>query len=492
MRHLALIRSFLPIAFLPCAVLAANLGIIDGTFRDFDGPVAGASVLLLRDGRRVDEHVTDAGGHFEFEQVPFGRYQIKATSKEGRTRELEVRVASGDVVQVELALASAEEEMTVVAPRPKAPPPARTPSSTSTLEHQEIKNLPRGDTASVNEVLATQPGFVYDAFGNLFARGNHANIQYQIDGVPLPDSVSGLFGGFLSAKLVENMEVITGGLGAEYGQRLAAVVNLNSRRPSEDGEGQIELLGGSYQTFSPSLLYGKKFGALSVLAGGSWKTTQRALDPEVFEDLSHDGGDEERGFLRLDYDVDEHTHWSALGTFAHNFYRIPIDTSVPQYDPALPDGGRVPDQYGNAPSPYFPRSTDQTENERDVFALLSFRHDFDPPSSIRAAATYRHSYGYLSGDAAHALGPGADPCLTDAQGNVSCSTDSDVGRTADHVGLTAEQLWRIGENHVLTAILEATRCRPPTRRRPSAAPIPRGRQSAACSCRIALPSGRWW
>jgi outer membrane cobalamin receptor len=439
------------IVAVPLAASAANLGLIDGTVRDSGSPVAGVHVLLLRDNRRVDEHVTDANGHFEFEQVPFGSYQIKATSTEGKTQQQDVRVASGDVVEVELALAlpSAGEEMVVTAQRPKAPLPAKTPSSTSTLEREEIRNLPRGDTASVNEILSTQPGFVYDAMGNLFARGNHANIQYQIDGVPLPDSASGLFGGFLSPKLVENMEVITGGLDAEYGERLAAVVNLNTRRPSEEGEGQIELMGGSYQTLSPSILYGKKFGALSVLAGGSYRTTQRALDPQVFEDLSHDAGNEQRAFLRLDYDMDEHTHWSALGSFAHNFYRLPIDTSVPQFNASLPDGGRAPDQYGNSPSPFFPANTDQTENERDLFALLSFRDDFNPRSSFRAAVTYRRSYGFLFGDAARALGPTADPCLTDDQGNTSCSSTSDVGRTADHLGLNAEQLLRLGENNVL-------------------------------------------
>src|SRR5436309_10213239 len=106
----------------------------------------------------------------------------------------------------------------------------------STLGHEDIQELPRGDTASVNQILSTQPGFVYDSFGNLYVRGNHANIQYQLDGVTLPDSVSGLFGGFLSPKFIENMEVITGGLDAEYGERLSGVVNLNSRRPDTTAE----------------------------------------------------------------------------------------------------------------------------------------------------------------------------------------------------------------------------------------------------------------
>jgi outer membrane receptor for ferrienterochelin and colicins len=434
------------------AARAANLGIVEGTVVGAgDAPVAGAKVqLTTAQGRAVDEHVSDASGHFEFEQVPFGNYRVHASDSTGLIAEESVRVVSGEVVRVALALRpAAEQQLIVQARRPDAPAPLKTASSASTLEHRQIEELPRGDTQSVNEILSTQPGFVYDSLGNLFTRGNHANIQYQIDGVPLPDSVSGLFGGFLSPKLIDNMEVLTGGLPVEYGERLAAVVNLNSRRPPEEGEGQIEVQGGSFDTLNPSVFYGKRIGAFSVLGGGSYRTTSRALDPAVPNLVQHSAGDEERGFLRLDYDASDATHVSMLGALAHNFYRIPIDTSVGPLDPNLPDGGRTPDQYGNAPPPFFPGDTNQTENEVDGFALLSVRHDFDPRSSFRIALSYRHSYGFLFGDAQHALGPTQDPCTTDGAGNVTCAMTSDVSRTADHVGGSAEQLWRLGEDHVL-------------------------------------------
>src|SRR5229473_1630696 len=430
---------FLAVSF---SASAANLGIIDGTVRDYSGPAAGVHVVLSRDGRPVDDHVTGADGHFEFEQVPFGVYQLEATSKEGRSQKQEVRVASGEVVAVEIVLPAAGEELVVTAQRPKAPAPSKTPSSTSTLEREEIRNLPRGDTASVNEILATQPGFVFDAMGNLFARGNHANIQYQIDGVPLPDSVSGLFGGFLSPKFIENMELITGGLPAEYGERLAAVVNLNSRRPTESGEGEAELTYGSFQTVSPSLLYGRQFGSLSLFGGASFRRTDRALDPPAIAPILHDRGDEERAFLRLNYDLGDRDHFSSLTNFSRNFYQIPIDPTLKPFDPAQPNGGRTPDGFGNPPPPFFPADTNSTETEWDFFQLLSYRHDFINKSSIRISGSYRHSYAFLFGDAIHALGPTQDACTTDETGMTSCAMASDVRRRSDNVGFNAESLPR--------------------------------------------------
>ena len=433
---------------------AANLGIIHGTVRDQEGvPIAGVRVTLFARGNRlVDQHITDKDGHFDFEQVQFGQYRVVSKAPDGRTDEQLVEIASGDVLTMDVVMPGprqGEEEVVVVAPRPHAPRPPTTASSSSKLDHADIQSLPRGDTASVNEVLATQPGFVYDAFGNLFARGNHANIQYQLDGVPLPDSVSGLFGGFLSAKFIENMELITGGLPAEYGERLAAVVNLNTRHPSPDGEGEAEIVYGAYQTFSPSAFYGRQFGALSVLAGASYKGTNRALDPQAFSPILHDAGHEERGFLKLDYDFSDQNHLSLLGTFARNRYQIPIDPFSEPLDPNHPNATRLPDAYGNPPPPFFPRDTNQTQTERDFLALVSYRHNFNPRSSLRTSAYYRGSNGIFFGDPTHALGPTQDPCSTDDTGQVTCASTSDVTRRANHIGVDTEYLLGIGESHVL-------------------------------------------
>jgi len=231
--HPAIVTALLLVWSAP--VLAANLGIVHGSVQDERGqPIPGTRVALLRGTTQLDVHTTDAAGHFEFEQVPFGRYRITFAAADGRMDDREVMIASGDVLELDVTLPTLEETFTVVAPKREAPRPATTTGSTTQVQREEIQSRPRGDTATVNEILASEPGFVYDAMGQIYARGNHAGLQYQLDGVPLPDSVSGVFGQFLSPKLVENMEVITGGLPAEYGQRLSAVVNLNSRRPAPE------------------------------------------------------------------------------------------------------------------------------------------------------------------------------------------------------------------------------------------------------------------
>ncbi|MGZ6133548.1 MAG: carboxypeptidase regulatory-like domain-containing protein, partial [Myxococcaceae bacterium] len=149
--------------------LAANLGIVHGSVHDEAGhPIPATEVKLLRGTVQVDAHPTDATGHFEFEQVPFGKYRLTFSAPDGRMDDREVLIASGDVLELDVTLPTLEETVTVTAPKREAPRPASTTSSATQIQREDILALPRGDTASVNDVLATQPGFVFDSLGQLY------------------------------------------------------------------------------------------------------------------------------------------------------------------------------------------------------------------------------------------------------------------------------------------------------------------------------------
>ena len=55
-----------------------------------------------------------------------------------------------------------------------------------------IEILPQGDNAGLSQVLLRASGVVQDAFGNVFIRGDHRNVQYRINGVQLPRGWRGL------------------------------------------------------------------------------------------------------------------------------------------------------------------------------------------------------------------------------------------------------------------------------------------------------------
>src|ERR1039458_8109188 len=96
-----------------------------------------------------------------------------------------------------------------------------------TVNQAQIAALPGGDNAPFNQVLLRAPGMAQDsaANGDLHLRGEHANIQYRINDVLLPEGISG-FGQELDTRFVDSLRLITGSLPAQYGFRTAGVVDL--------------------------------------------------------------------------------------------------------------------------------------------------------------------------------------------------------------------------------------------------------------------------
>jgi hypothetical protein len=68
-------------------------------------------------------------------------------------------------------------------------------ASTSTIDRGAIEALPQGDNTPVDKLILQLPGVSYDsavANPNFHVRNEYANVQYRINGVLLPEGVSGL------------------------------------------------------------------------------------------------------------------------------------------------------------------------------------------------------------------------------------------------------------------------------------------------------------
>ncbi|HEX3482435.1 MAG TPA: TonB-dependent receptor [Kofleriaceae bacterium] len=387
-------------------------------------PLAGATVLLHDTaGRTVAKTVTGPDGRFAFPGVPFGDYTIEASLPGLVPEHQHLQLASSQVANVELVLVNTGEVVTIHEDW-AVPEPTRATGSVSAVSRQTLQELPGGEDRPVTDVIATQPGFVPDALGNVYARGNHANIQYQIDGIPVPDSVGSLFAASIPTRLVQGLEIITGGMPAEFGDRLGAVVNLVTRAAGDQPEGAAQMRYGSFSTVGPAVAYSSKLSDhVGAFVGGSVLASQRALDPPSVTPILHDDGYVARVFGRADYDMDQANHYELFATYAHNRFQVPIDPSVVPLDPANPSFVRPVDPYGNASPPFLPHDTNASETEDELFVAASYLHRFDH-GQILVAPTYKLSRGALFADAAHALGPMADPG----------SSASDVTRLAQHAG----------------------------------------------------------
>ena len=62
-----------------------------------------------------------------------------------------------------------------------------TGSSVYRFSQSDIDNLPAGQNTPLNQVLLQAPGVASDSYGQLHVRGDHANLQYRINGIVIPE-----------------------------------------------------------------------------------------------------------------------------------------------------------------------------------------------------------------------------------------------------------------------------------------------------------------
>src|ERR1700693_5026074 len=91
-------------------------------------------------------------------------------------------------------------------------------TTSSTQTHATIDALPQGTNTTVEKVLLQAPGVSQDSAANglLHVRNDHANVQFRINGVMLPDGVTG-FGSIFDTSFIGSMGLVTGALPAEFG-----------------------------------------------------------------------------------------------------------------------------------------------------------------------------------------------------------------------------------------------------------------------------------
>ena len=103
-------------------------------------------------------------------------------------------------------------------------------ASTFDMNRAFIDTLPQGTDAPINSVLLQAPGVAQDSAvnGDIHVRNEHANVQYRINGIILPDGISG-FGHVLDTSFVGSLALITGALPAQFGLRTAGIVDIQTK-----------------------------------------------------------------------------------------------------------------------------------------------------------------------------------------------------------------------------------------------------------------------
>ena len=198
------------------------------------------------------------------------------------------------------------------------------------IDAAQIAVQSQGDNAPFNQTLLRFPGMAQDSYGQLHLRGEHANLQYRIDDVLLPEGISG-FGQELSTRLVDNLSVITGALPAQFGFRTSGIVDVHTKSGASLGGGDVSIYGGSFDTINPSFQLGNTVGKLTYYFTGSYLHNALGIEnPTPSSRAIHDDTDQYRGFGYLSYVIDDTSRFNLILSGGYSTFQIPNNPGQPQ------------------------------------------------------------------------------------------------------------------------------------------------------------------
>ncbi len=218
-------------------LLAQNAATLRGNVTDKSKEaITGASVTLFKNGVKKSVVVTDIDGNYSANVdggtyvVEFAYFGLKTQRQEG------VQLRGGEFVKLDVQLEESSTVIDEVVVKVYKVPLIKqdNTSSGSTITSEQIANLP---TRNVSAMVALTAGVASnDGGGDVRIKGSRAeNTRYLVDGILTNKEA------LPPAQEIEQLQVITGGIEAQYGDVTGGIVSIQTKGPSAKYSGGVEL-----------------------------------------------------------------------------------------------------------------------------------------------------------------------------------------------------------------------------------------------------------
>jgi len=383
----ALLGQTAIIAVLPralCVLGQSTTGELRLTVRDPAGLGVKATVDLVSQGSQYSQiFTTDPQGGVDAKRLPYGIYQVRIQAQgfAELTESVDIRSALPLDRTVRLQVASVSESVKVTATNTLMDPYRA--GSVNELGSESIQNRSTAlPGRSMQDLLNSQPGWLYEGNAVLHPRGSEYQTQFVVDGIPLTDNRSPSFGPEpAEADDVESLKIYTAGIPAEYGRKMGGVVEINTLRSQLPGfHGQLTLFGGTYDTAAISTQdqYTRGKNTFGVSASGDM--TNHYLNPVVPENYSNNGT---TGSFSGNYERDLTEKDRLTFIVRHELARYAIPNELVQQNGAyLPNSNNdvgcppVPPDQEPSDCVYIPGGQLQNGDNFETMGSVSYQHIF--------------------------------------------------------------------------------------------------------------------
>jgi hypothetical protein len=366
------------------AMPQSSTGELRLTVTDPTGLGVKGTVDLVSQGNEYRQTFTaDSQGKLDAKRLPYGIYQVQIVAQgfAAVSQPVEIRSALPLDRTIQLKLASVSESVKVTATDTLMDP--YRPGSVNELGSEQIQNrLTALPGRGIQDLVNSQPGWLYEGNAVLHPRGSEYQTQFVVDGIPLTDNRSPSFGPEAAeADDIQSLKIYTAGIPAEYGRKMGGVVEVNTLRSQVPGfHGQLTLFGGTYDTASASTQDQYTSGKNTFGVSASGDMTNHYLNPVVPENYTNAGTVASFGGT-YERDLTEKDRLTFIVRHELARYQIPNEL-VQQNGAYLPDSDNdtgcppVPPDQEPPDCVYIPGGQLQTGGNFETMGIASYQHIF--------------------------------------------------------------------------------------------------------------------
>jgi hypothetical protein len=330
------LRRFGALAFVFVFLFAPHLlraqagvsGLVTGTITDTSGAVIPGSSVNIHNTVTGYDHTTaaDAGGNFQFSNLPFGNYTLTVKQRGFQTTIQGVSVQSAVAIPESIALKVATATQTVTVAASANDVLQKDVSDQTDIDSSLTDKLPLISSSSgvSSAITLASPGVAADSNGMFHPLGEHSDTTYSIDGQPISDQQSKTFSNQVSLNAIQSMQVIEGVIPPEYGDKASLVARtttksgLGSLRPNGSAAANY----GSFGTTDVNASMGAGNAHFGNFVTGDFSNSGRFLDSPEFVAL-HDHGNNESIFDRIDYAPNSIDTFHLNLTGSRSWFQVP-------------------------------------------------------------------------------------------------------------------------------------------------------------------------
>ena len=281
--------------FFSCSLLLfgqSNTGELRLKVTDPSGLAVKTSIQIVSEANQYRRILsTDDQGTLTLQRLPYGVYQLQLNQPGFAELSQSVDVHSSIPAEyvLQLKVTAAKESVTVSAANTLIDPDQA--GSVNQIGSDSIQNrVSSVPGRSIQDVLNSQPGWIYEGNAVLHPRDSEYQTQFVVDGIPLTDNRSPSFGPQIEADDVQSVSIYTAGIPAEYGRKLGGVVEINTQQDTLPGfHGQVVLSGGSFDSAGAFAQGQFAWGKNVFGASASGGMTSHYLNPVVVQNYTNRG-----------------------------------------------------------------------------------------------------------------------------------------------------------------------------------------------------------